>query len=180
MTTRLEKDPRLIKSLVPDFPVGCRRSTPGNGYLEALVAENVGVVTDKISHITPSGMVLATGEHVEFDVLICATGFDLSFRPRFPVIGHGGISLQEQWTTGTPEAYMSLAVENFPNYFGMLLACSMFLFAMLKTLPLSLPWTECAYWAWLRAPNCRTCHQVHDQHDEENPNARYQISGTET
>lgn len=118
MEIRIQKNPRLVKSLIPDFPVGCRRSTPGNGYLEALVAPNVRVVTDTIDRITQKGMILSTGEHIEFDALVCATGFDLSFRPRFPIIGRGGVSLEQQWTERTPQAYLSLAVENFPNYFG--------------------------------------------------------------
>jgi cation diffusion facilitator CzcD-associated flavoprotein CzcO len=39
---------------------------------------------------------LVETEH-EFDVIICATGFDTSFRPRFPIMGRDGINLQDMW-----------------------------------------------------------------------------------
>ena len=117
MKTKLENNPRLVKHLIPDFAVGCRRPTPGNGYLEALTQPNVRVVTDAIKRIVPEGIELSTGEVVKVDVFICATGFDISFCPRFPLIGRNGVSLQSQWQT-KPEGYLSLAAENFPNYFS--------------------------------------------------------------
>lgn len=117
MQTKLGHDPRLIKAMIPDFAVGCRRPTPGNGYLEALTQDNVRVITDGIERIAEDGIVLTTGELVKIDIFICATGFDVSFSPRYPVIGSKGIALADQWKT-KPEAYMSLAVENFPNYFS--------------------------------------------------------------
>ncbi|OAL17347.1 hypothetical protein AYO22_11714 [Fonsecaea multimorphosa] len=120
MEMRVQKDARLVKTLIPDFPVGCRRSYPGNAYLEALVAPNMMIVTDAIERITKTSMILSTGEHVEFDALVCATGFDVSFRPRFPIMGRGGVSLEQHWTEGLPQAYLSLAVELFPNYFDFL------------------------------------------------------------
>ena len=38
---KLVKKPWIYESMRPDFPPGCRRLTPGPGYLEALVEENV-------------------------------------------------------------------------------------------------------------------------------------------
>ena len=32
-----------FETVMPDFPVSCRRLTPGPGYLEALCADNVSV-----------------------------------------------------------------------------------------------------------------------------------------
>lgn len=117
MKSKLGNDQRLIKHMIPDFAVGCRRPTPGNGYLEALTQPNVRVVTEGIDHVEEDGIVLETGELIKIDAFICATGFDVSFSPRFPMIGHNGVSLAEQWRE-KPEAYMSLAIENFPNYFS--------------------------------------------------------------
>lgn len=51
--------------------------------------------------------------------IVCATGFDVSLKPRFPIISSGGVDLREQWNS-LPEGYMGLAVENMPNYFGVL------------------------------------------------------------
>jgi cation diffusion facilitator CzcD-associated flavoprotein CzcO len=117
MSIKLNRDERLVDKLIPDFAVGCRRLTPGNGYLEALTKPNVRVVTNEISKVLPEGIQLSTGEVVKVDVFICATGFDVSFSPRFPMIGRNMISLKDQWED-KPEAYLSMAIENFPNYFS--------------------------------------------------------------
>ncbi|KAH8801392.1 hypothetical protein F5884DRAFT_824508 [Xylogone sp. PMI_703] len=93
---KLGADNPLLKYFLPDFSVGCRRTTPGNGYLEALIKDNVVVVTEPIVEITREGIKTAVGETIKVDIIICATGFDWSKKP---------------------EAYMSMAVPNFPNYF---------------------------------------------------------------
>jgi hypothetical protein len=44
MKERLGDSPKgrkLAEMLIPTFPVGCRRQTPGPGYLEALVQDHV-------------------------------------------------------------------------------------------------------------------------------------------
>lgn len=119
MRASLGGDERLSKALIPDFPVGCRRLTPAVGYLASLTADNVRVVTDKIVKVVPNGIEISTGEVIEIDVLICATGFDVSFCPRFAIIGRNG-NLQDLWTENLPRAYMSCAIPDFPNFFSRL------------------------------------------------------------
>jgi cation diffusion facilitator CzcD-associated flavoprotein CzcO len=118
MTATLGGDERLAKALIPTFPVGCRRLTPAIGYLESLTQDNVRVVTDEIINVVPNGLQLSTGEVVEVDAIICATGFDVSFCPRFPIVGKNGQNLQTLWKENLPRAYMSSSVSGFPNYFG--------------------------------------------------------------
>jgi cation diffusion facilitator CzcD-associated flavoprotein CzcO len=117
MAHALNQDQRLMKALIPEFPVGCRRLTPGVGYLAALTKENVQAVTDEIQEICPEGLKLGSGEVIEVDAIVCATGFDVSFVPRFPIIGEFG-NLQDIWRTSLPEAYMSCMVPGMPNYFS--------------------------------------------------------------
>jgi len=50
-------------------------------------------------------------------VVVCATGFDTSYRPAFPVIGRNGRNLSEFWKD-EPIHYMSVAAPGFPNYFS--------------------------------------------------------------
>lgn len=50
------------------------------------------------------------------DVLVCATGFDVSYRYPFPVLGRGGLALNTRWNSGA-EAYLTVAVDGFPNLF---------------------------------------------------------------
>ncbi|KAH0836095.1 putative dimethylaniline monooxygenase [Fonsecaea pedrosoi] len=118
MTKTLKNDPELIKAIIPTtFPAGCRRLTPGPGYLEALTEDNVRVVTQQIARVLPNGIELQSGEVIELDAIVCATGFDVSFCPRFPIIGRNGLNLQDMWTQSLPGAYMSCAVAEMPNYF---------------------------------------------------------------
>ncbi|KAJ5217907.1 uncharacterized protein N7498_000006 [Penicillium cinerascens] len=117
MRKRLAAKPHLIRQLVPSFAFGCRRPTPGNGYLEALASDNVDAVFDPIVTITPGGIQTTANVEHKFDAIVCATGFDISFKPRFPLFGHGGENLQDRWTRETPKSYMSLMVAGFPNYF---------------------------------------------------------------
>ncbi|CAK5280944.1 unnamed protein product [Mycena citricolor] len=117
MRERLKQDERLIDAIVPkDFAVGCRRPTPGNGYLEALLEPNVQVYTEMFQRITEKGFIDAQGNEVEVDVIVCATGFDTSFKPRFPIVAHG-VNIQDLWKEYPVDSYLSVAVKNFPNYF---------------------------------------------------------------
>ena len=74
-------------------------------------------MTDPIAEVVPSGIKLKTGEIVEMDVLVCATGYDYSWIPRFPIIGLNGIDLRSQWSE-RPSSYMGIAVKTVPNYFS--------------------------------------------------------------
>ncbi|KAF3402375.1 putative sterigmatocystin biosynthesis monooxygenase stcW [Talaromyces pinophilus] len=116
MKRRLAKKPELLDQMLPDFPPGCRRLTPGPGYLEALTDEKVDVIKTEISNIDSTGITTADGVHREVDVIVCATGFDTTYLPRFPMTGRKGISLAEKWKD-IPETYISLATNEFPNYF---------------------------------------------------------------
>ncbi|OQV01285.1 hypothetical protein CLAIMM_06668 [Cladophialophora immunda] len=118
MTTKLGGSANpLVDFIIPKFGVGCRRPSPGTGYLEALTQPNVRVVTGtEIVQVHETGLVLANGERIDVDVFICATGFDLSFRPRFPIVGLGGRDLCDLWAE-RPTAYLSLTPAHMPNYF---------------------------------------------------------------
>lgn len=117
MTMMLGGDERLCKLLIPTFPIGTRRVTSAPGYLEALRKDNVEVVAGDIRRFVTEGIEMVDGQLLKADAIICATGFDLSFRPRFPLVGREG-NLQDIWKDSTPEAYMSVAVPGMPNYFS--------------------------------------------------------------
>ncbi len=53
----------------------------------------------------------------KLDVLICGTGFDVSYIPRFGIFGTNGEDLRETFKD-SPETYLSIMVPNFPNYFS--------------------------------------------------------------
>lgn len=116
MKRRLANKPELIDELLPSFPPACRRLTPGPGYLEALADEKVDIIKSNIVKIDEKGIVTADDQHRAVDAIVCATGFDTSCTPRFVIKGRGGITLAEHWKQ-TPETYISVATDGFPNYF---------------------------------------------------------------
>lgn len=109
------KNELLEDKLIPDWSLGCRRLTPGVGYLESLTKPNVSVVSGGINEITERGCLCDDGNECPVDVLICATGFDTTFKPRFPLIGPSGDNLQDVWAEEA-KSYLGLAVADFPNY----------------------------------------------------------------
>ncbi|KAK5655432.1 hypothetical protein OQA88_5703 [Cercophora sp. LCS_1] len=123
MSDVLASRPDLIRTLIPTFSPGCRRLTPGKGFLESLMCPNVSVHYTPIQCITPTGITLSPSDDeprtsIEADILICATGFNVSSPPPFPVLGRNNTPLSQRWTP-LPESYLSLAVDGFPNYLMM-------------------------------------------------------------
>lgn len=118
MRVKLSKLPWLQEKLIPDWSVGCRRLTPGINYLEAFSKSNVDLIFGEIDSITDTS-VKCHDKEVDVDVLICATGFDTSFCPRFPLIGRQQHNLQDGWAQ-EPTSYLGLAAGMMPNYFHFL------------------------------------------------------------
>ncbi|KAH8754193.1 hypothetical protein F5883DRAFT_574049 [Diaporthe sp. PMI_573] len=118
MHERLGGDEFLTKKLIPAFhtPIGCRRATPGPGYLESFTQNHVSVITEPIELITASGIRTSDGTEVKLDAIICATGFDVSYCPPWPIIGRNGTRLDEHWKD-EPFAYLGLMTSRFPNLF---------------------------------------------------------------
>jgi cation diffusion facilitator CzcD-associated flavoprotein CzcO len=109
-------DEGLKEKLVPQWNVGCRRLTPGTNYLEGLFSDKSSVVYGEITHITEQGPATDDGHIHEVDVLVCATGFDTTFKPRFPLLGLEKTDLSVEWKK-EPSAYLGVAAPKFPNYF---------------------------------------------------------------
>lgn len=105
MSEKLNNDPELCRMLIPDFEVGCRRVTPGAGYLESFTKENVKLTMSHIDCVDAGGIKTKDGHYHDLDVIICATGFDVTHRPPFPIVGRDGVELGEKWKD-EPESYL--------------------------------------------------------------------------
>jgi cation diffusion facilitator CzcD-associated flavoprotein CzcO len=116
MEERLNHDPELCAKLIPTFEFGCRRISPGEGYLEALQESNVSCCFDPIERVTENGIQTVGGQFVEHDIIICATGFDVSFSPFWKLTGRNGTNLAELWER-KPNAYFGICAPEQPNYF---------------------------------------------------------------
>jgi hypothetical protein len=51
----------------------------------------------------------------EVDTIVCATGFDTTYRPRFPIIGKNGTDLQDKWVEEST-AYFGVTEVDMPNF----------------------------------------------------------------
>ncbi|KAF2790613.1 FAD/NAD(P)-binding domain-containing protein [Melanomma pulvis-pyrius CBS 109.77] len=107
---------KLKEFIIPKWSPGCRRISPGDGYLEALVQDNVTPVFSGIKRIVPEGIETVDGEVHKMDILVCATGFQVAFQPAFKVINGQGKSIQEDWSNG-PNLYFGVSAPRFPNFY---------------------------------------------------------------
>ncbi|GAB7362867.1 hypothetical protein MBLNU230_g3169t1 [Neophaeotheca triangularis] len=124
MAEALNHDSRLCDKIIPKtFNPGCRRPTPAPGYLQALVAPNTTIFTDPINRITPAGFLDHEGTEHPVDAIICATGFDTTWQPRFPFLNGASTDLRDFWSspdhsTTNVTSYLSIGIPTFPNHFS--------------------------------------------------------------
>jgi cation diffusion facilitator CzcD-associated flavoprotein CzcO len=104
-------------SVVPDYPLGCKRILISNDWYPTLLRPNVDVVTDPIDHVEADAVVTASGRRHPADVLIYATGFHTTdFLSHITITGVEGRKLADEWRAGA-EAYLGITVPGFPNCF---------------------------------------------------------------
>lgn len=116
MKKQLNNNQELVDHLTPSFALGCRRMTPGSGYLESLTKDNVQVVKTGAAGLTENGIIDEEGNEYKVDVVIFATGFDTSFAPPYECIGRNGANLNKRFHD-FPKGYLSIMVDDFPNLF---------------------------------------------------------------
>jgi len=110
-------DPDLRERLRPDYRAACKRLIVSTDFYEAIQKPGAELVTDAIDGVEPGGVRTADGRLHELDVLVLATGFkvDAFVRP-ITVVGRGSVDLGQVWVD-RPEAYLSISVPDFPNFF---------------------------------------------------------------
>lgn len=123
MQDRLTKNgrPDLVDKVVPKYPIGCKRVTPSEKYLEALCKPNVTVDRSPIKEVRGRTIVTEDGNEQEFDILVLATGYDVQgFIGNLDIRGKNKTSLSEEWKDKFPDNYNSLTVNGYPNFFMLL------------------------------------------------------------
>lgn len=68
MAEKLQHDPELCAKLIPNWEVGCRRITPGAGYLESFLQPNVQLKQSSIAEITEDSVITTDGVKYPVDV----------------------------------------------------------------------------------------------------------------
>ena len=116
------EDPETAEALADiDHPYASKRPPIDTHYFETFNRDDVRLVNlrrDPIKRIVPEGVELESGEVVELDVIVYATGFDAMTGPllRLNLEGRDGLTLAEAWREG-PKTWLGLAVPGFPNLF---------------------------------------------------------------
>jgi cation diffusion facilitator CzcD-associated flavoprotein CzcO len=114
------RDPALRAKLTPDYKVGCKRLIFSSTFYTAVQRDNVALEAAGIDSINENGVVTKDGEEHELDVLILATGFHpFNFMRPMDLTGRDGLSIDDAWSKKV-QAYRSVCVPGFPNYFLML------------------------------------------------------------
>ncbi|MBF4999651.1 NAD(P)/FAD-dependent oxidoreductase [Nocardia sp. BSTN01] len=114
----LSDRPELLAAVTPRHPYGGKRPVISDDFYDALRADNVRLVPHGVREVTENGVVDATGDTHECDVLIMSTGFKADFLSTVNVVGRGGREIHDYWN-GDERAFLGTMVPHFPNFFIM-------------------------------------------------------------
>ena len=104
-------------TVIPDYPIGCRRVLISNDWYPTLFRPNVTVVTSPVASVGARSVSTADGQSYPADVIIFGTGFQATgFLAPMTVTGVDGVKLADVWAGGAA-AYLGMTVAGFPNFF---------------------------------------------------------------
>lgn len=114
-------DKTVADLLCPDYTFAAKRPPLGNFFYEAFNKPNVHLIDikhDGIAELTPKGVRLESGKEFEFDIIICAIGFDAvtGALTAMDVRGKGGVTIKDKWAAG-PQTHLGICVDGFPNMY---------------------------------------------------------------
>jgi 4-hydroxyacetophenone monooxygenase len=116
--TELAGDEALIEKCMPDYPPFAKRILIDNGWYSTLRKPHVTLITEAITNLQAAGIQTADGGDHEFDVIIYATGFDVTnLAARIDFRGIDNFSLAQDWADDNPRALLGMTVPQFPNLF---------------------------------------------------------------
>ncbi|WP_214406864.1 flavin-containing monooxygenase [Pseudonocardia lacus] len=118
---KLGGHPELLAKMVPPHPPMSARPVAvdaRNSVLDALLRDDVSLVTEGIGRVTEHGIETVDGREHRFDVLVYATGFKANdFLWPMEVKGRGGTSLADLWSRDGARAWVGTMLPGFPNFF---------------------------------------------------------------
>ncbi len=114
----LKDRPDLLEKSLPTYPPYGKRLLVDHGWYRTLLKDNVELVTDGISEVTPKGVRTADGVEHEADVVVLATGFNaVKVLETLDIRGRDGRALHELWGSDDGRAHLGISVPGFPNFF---------------------------------------------------------------
>jgi 4-hydroxyacetophenone monooxygenase len=113
--------PELLEKMVPVAPPFSSRPVlvdSDDGIYDALLRDDVTLVTDGIRRITRDGIEVECGAEYLLDVIAFATGFKANdFLWPMEIRGRHGQRLEELWEKDGARAYLGTMLPGFPNFF---------------------------------------------------------------
>ena len=95
----------------------CKRLVMSSDYYPAMQKPNVELVTERIDHVEPRGIVTQDGKLHELDVIALATGYHANeYVLPMTMTGEHGVTLDDVWKDG-PRGYRTVGLPGFPNFF---------------------------------------------------------------
>jgi 4-hydroxyacetophenone monooxygenase len=118
---KLANRPDLIEKMTPVAPpYSARPIIVDANYCiyDALLRDDVTLVTDRIRKINPNGIEVEGGAEYPVDIIVYATGFKANdFLWPMEVRGRGGKRIEDLWEKDGARAYLGTMLPGFPNFF---------------------------------------------------------------
>ncbi|ADP81921.1 flavin-containing monooxygenase [Pseudofrankia inefficax] len=118
---KLASRPELVEKMIPPHPPFSTRPVQVDSrynMYDAIMRDDVTLVTEGIDRITPAGVRTVDGAEHEVDAIVYATGFRAN-ECLWPmeVLGRDGRSVHDLWAKDGPRAYLGAMLPGFPNFF---------------------------------------------------------------
>ena len=121
MQSKFADRPDLMEKMTPVAPVLSSRPVLVDrdySIYDVLLRDDVTLVTTGIRRVTPTGIELEDGTHVDLDVIVLATGFKANdYLWPMEVRGRDDIRMEDLWAPDGPRAYLGAMLPGFPNLF---------------------------------------------------------------
>jgi len=119
--SKLASRPDLIEKMTPVAPPYSARPVIVDAsycIYDALLRDDVTLVTEPIRKITPKGIEVEGGVEYPLDIIVYATGFKANdFLWPMEVRGRGGQRIEDLWAKDGARAYLGTMLPGFPNFF---------------------------------------------------------------
>lgn len=116
--SKVGADSVLLSKLVPKTAPLVRRLVVDNGFYDALMQDNVELVTESISRFTANGIKTSDGKERGFDLIVLGCGFKpTEYLYPCEYRGRDGINLGKTWGKDGPRSYLGLTIPGYPNLF---------------------------------------------------------------
>lgn len=119
MVDKLNGRPDLIEKSMPSYPPYGKRILLDNGWYDTIRKPNVTLYNEGVAAFGANDVIGQKGNHCTADIVIMATGFEVTkMASRLNITGRGQ-RLDQVWNGDDPQAYLGICVPDFPNFFMM-------------------------------------------------------------